>query len=436
MNNASLNYITHRKRGMGEFSFGMFLLRMVQTLSWGPVALICLVILSTPCLFIIPYLALVIELFLLMLYLYSLRTARAYRGQTILNYLQQAVNINVPLAGFMAAAAEGEGWILAKRLNQLSSKLAIGSPLGEALEQTVPEISPQITGEIMMAEKLGQLKSCLNRIGKREAKSRDHNLREKSFLQFYVTFMFYIWMGVMTSYLVIVVPKFREIFADFPTQIPFLTQWVFAISEVIREYGLDWVMALVWGLLLLWLVGRVWLEICLPGFLKVKARNPITDTLWWYCPGIRAVIESRGLALMFENMNEALTAGKSVDKTILELYHLNLNGHMQHKFERLTQVVLQGGKFSEGVKQARFPRLTQEILANSELSNNLPEACRFLAQYYRHKNTTLTSVIWATILPLTVLFMAIMVGLAAWSMFQPLISLIDRASDITTRFHS
>src|SRR5580658_4693247 len=96
----------------------------------------------------------------------SWRIWRAAPAPKVLSYLEQAVRLNLPLPGMLAAAAAGAQGATRNRLLALRNLLEQGVSLDIALAAVLPEISPSVGNRIAVAARGGRLESALRRINR------------------------------------------------------------------------------------------------------------------------------------------------------------------------------------------------------------------------------------------------------------------------------
>src|SRR5262249_6940233 len=89
--------------------------------------------------------------------------ARRRRGANLLNYLEQAVRLNLPLPRIVRAIGESESGRFASDLETAREALEAGQSLATVLE-VVPDVPPRVIGLIAAAERAGRLPQVLSRL--------------------------------------------------------------------------------------------------------------------------------------------------------------------------------------------------------------------------------------------------------------------------------
>lgn len=353
-----------------------------------------------------------------------LRLVRQKRGVAILTYVEQAVRLNLPLEAFIGAALNSERGAISLRLWRLRSNLLGGWHLADALGSAAPDIPHRIIKMLDAGERMGQLKVVLSRIVKREQQRRDPLLDRYAFLRFYPLFMMFTLLFMVLWFVNIVIPKYREIFADFRIELPVITKYVIGLSDSVYE----WWWLLIWiglGLVFCWMMGQIMSEILMPYWGRFRTRNKLMDYILWLFPPTRILARQRGLADIFQVMAEGMAAGHALPLVLEEAQQLELNTVLRKHLRKVAQQVQNGTTLSVAFRQVPLPALVAGLLASGEISGNVGDTCVFLAQYYRSRFNQFLIFLQACLEPFVVIMLGLIVGTIAFAMFTPLTKLID-----------
>jgi len=159
---------------------------------------------------------------------------RRQRGTMILSYLEQAVRLNLPLPGMLSAARQSEHGVMALRLLKLQTMLETGASVETALRLDAPEVNRRVVSLIGAAERSGQLPQALARVIDEEQESPEQAERS-AFGRWYPLMMTLVLLGIMTTIMIYVVPKFEEIFKDFGLRLPASTRLLMNLSRGIFQ---------------------------------------------------------------------------------------------------------------------------------------------------------------------------------------------------------
>ncbi len=353
---------------------------------------------------------------------------RRQRVRVILSYLEQAVRLNLPLSPFLRAAASSERGQTALRLLELERVLAAGGGLGEGLAATVPECSTRVAAVVAAAERTGQLPAALRRVVREEAAAREPSVDRAVYARVYPLVLVLFCGGLMTGMMVFVVPKFREIFADFRIQgsLPPVTQGFINFSDwMCNDWGWFCVVPpiiLIFLCLLGMYVRTIFFVERGPGLLQ-----PIVDRVLWVVPGWHSMARDRGLADVCQYVGDALPGGATAQLALDSAADLPDNAVLRSRIVRWREGVERGMSLGAAAEAARLPALLVGLLSTGETAGNVPEALRFLARYYRVRFSRVFTLIIAAAEPLMILVLGTLVGLIVVALFQPIVALLGVA---------
>jgi len=354
---------------------------------------------------------------------------RRQRVRTILTYLEQAVRLNLPLPQFLAAAAASEKGRLRIRLMDLERVLDAGGSIGQGLTYVVPECPTRIAAIVAAAEQNGQLGPTLTRIVHDDRPECDRDIGSAIFIRFYPLALLGFGTFILSGVMYFVVPRFREIFADFRAELPWLTQKIIGLSNwFANDYG--WL--IVWPLIaiaLLVLMGRYVRGI----FMNEGGAwllTPMLDRVMWYVPGLHGMARDRGLADVCEHLAQALKTGTTASLALRAATDIPDNCVLRNRIARWRDGAERGSGFADAAAKAGLPVLLVGLVTSGATGGNLPEALAFLARYYRVRFSRTAILVHAAAGPLMVLVMGTLVGTIVLALMMPLVTLIEKVSEV------
>ncbi len=140
---------------------------------------------SQPQLFLVLLIPLFVGALMLFIMWTTLATvARRRRASVVLNYLEQAVRLNLPLPRVVQALAESEGGRFARDLEEAKIRLEQGESLATVLE-VIPKIPPRIIGLVAAAERAGRLPQVMSRMMEQRRSAASRGLGYMPFYRMY-----------------------------------------------------------------------------------------------------------------------------------------------------------------------------------------------------------------------------------------------------------
>ncbi|KDM92726.1 type II secretion system F family protein [Photobacterium galatheae] len=174
------------------------------------------------------------------------------RQQDLTQLLRQLgilLHASLPLASALTLLArEQSRKAPAALLRRLSSQVASGHPLSDALSDALPYPDTTVSSLLTAGEQAGQLPQMLAQIAtyREQSQTLQRNMTQALV---YPAVVCLVAAAVTTLMLTWVIPQFASLFASMGSQLPWLTQMVLTLSERFREFG--WPIAVITILLIM-----------------------------------------------------------------------------------------------------------------------------------------------------------------------------------------
>ena len=212
-------------------------------------------------------------------FLLSLPMRRRDRALFFLDLMETLLQRGQPLEPAILAVAENQDRAIGVRFFMVAAHIENGDRLGEALEKEPRFLPPQVNAMLRAGEKLGDLKKVLPacrevlRIAPDTVRSTSH----------YMVAILMIFAPIacllITMLSVMVVPKFKEVFAGMGVQVWPLTRFVFGLNDANILVGFEMLVFCALGLVAAIYIGG-------PGLVRwfQFRRVPIVDWITWRVP--------------------------------------------------------------------------------------------------------------------------------------------------------
>lgn len=246
-------------------------------------------------------------------------------------------------------------------LTQVLESVKGGVPLSQALAEFHQHFGDFYINMIRSGEVSGQMAGVLQRLS-------EHLLRQKALRDNAISAVTYpaILLGVAVLSLIamlgFVVPQFEQLFRDMGDALPLPTQWVMALGNAFRDYG---VVILIACLCVGWLVKR-WLR-------TPSGRSTLQSWLLGL-PVVGGVLHkyevtlfSRSLGTLLGNGVSLLTALKIATETVNNVV-------IRHQLEQMVPLVKEGQRLVVAAKKAAvFEPLALNLIRVGEETGRLGE---------------------------------------------------------------
>ena len=359
-----------------------------------------------------------------------MRGLRRARAVAALNYLEQAVRLNLPLPPMIRAAEQGETGRMRKKLQRLRERLEEGLAVADALELSLPGLPARTLGLIDAAERNGRLASMLARLVQEHRRPQRSDPTRAIFMRWYPVMLIVGLTAGLGFFAVFVMPKFEQIFRDFGIALPRVTVvmvrlWLYISAPL----------GAVVALLTLLSLGRMVTETVFPAFARGNfgAAGQLPQWLAWWLPVARQVVRNRGLADVFVVMSDATAAGRPIHAALSDAARLGINVVLRGRLERWAEGVEKGMPLGEAAREAGMPRLVCGMLATTSARGaaDAADVFAFLARYYDSRFSRAAALVEGATIPAMVLVFAFFVGTATVGLFLPLVNLMDRVGQLS-----
>jgi type IV pilus assembly protein PilC len=330
------------------------------------------------------------------------------RSTIILTYVEQAVRMNLPLPRMLLAAEASEPRWIADRITRLRKKLEAGSSIADALEKTVPGLSRRDIAMITTAERVGRMGPQLTHLVRHEQTIQTRNLAERSFLRSYPTAMICVIIAILSMVMIFVIPKYEQIFRDFKTPLPPITEAVIELCDYPTAVFFVLISAAI--------------------ALLATIADGLCRRVDWFEPS-RWFTSNRDLADICHVIAESMEAGQPLTTAIRGATDLSINTGMQIKLNRWANGIENGQSTADSAIAAGMPKLIAGLTTSAD-------GFAFLSRYYHDKFSRTALLIRAAAVPAMVLFFGVIVAIVALTLFLPIIALIDSVGSVKTPFES
>lgn len=338
-------------------------------------------------------------------------------AKEVLNFTVQLVTLieaGLPLLEALdSLAKEAENERVQGLIDGIRYRVEAGSSLKEALafhSSTFSNLYISIVGAGEATGKLSQVLNDLTRFleWQQELKAK---IKESSIYPIILFLAMAVVIGVITGF---VVPKFEPIFEQLGAQLPLPTKIILGISRFVKNFwwvGLILIVALILGYKIYNSTenGRYRLD-------SLKLKLPIFGKL------LRKVVLSRfahTFSMCVRSGIELLAALDIAKETVG-------NRRIEKAIEGIKESVNIGERLSTSLRASgEFPPIVVRMMAVGEKSGALSETVEKVASFYDKEVASSIKKIFALFEPIMIVFMGIVVGLIALSLFMPMFKMVQ-----------
>ncbi len=296
-------------------------------------------------------------------------------------------------------------------VESLERDVSGGLSFSEALRRQ-PEAFPETyVALVAAAEKGGFLPEVLNRLLEMEEKSRELRGTLVGALT-YPAFLVVFSVAVVVFVLVVVFPKFGELFEMIRDELPITTVFLLAASDLLRHYGPVLLGAMVGGGLLAWRWARS------------AAGVEALDALAYRTPLVREFVSELALVQFLQVVSLSLANGVPLVDALRACRSAVGSPRFRRFVDALGQGVQEGRGIAVGFREATFlPPLVGQMIATGEETGSLARVMERVAGFYEREWRKRLQAATKLVEPVMLLVMGVAVGIIVSSLLLPIFKL-------------
>ena len=298
-----------------------------------------------------------------------------------------------------------------KILQDVTASIWEGFNFSESLKKYPRIFSPMVVALIGAAEESGSLPEVANQLAT-FLENRDRLIRKVWAALTYPIVLSFVFLAAVTVATFWIIPRFRQIYADFHAELPWLTQRVFAVNAFILHY-LPWIVAALAALafaLVLW--AR-----------KPSGRKTI-DLVILRIPVFGKLLQRAAVARFCRSLAILLSGGIPINRALEMAQGTSGNSVLAKAIQLSREEILKGGKIAATLKRHPiFPRMAVRMISAGEETGNLSGLLEKIADFYEARVDAALTTINTLIEPDFIIVIGMFVLGLVLSLYLPLFSL-------------
>lgn len=256
---------------------------------------------------------------------------------------------------------------------QIRGRVLAGESLSEALMHHPTLFSPMYVALVRVGETSGALDHILDVLG--SERNRGEAMRRKVMDALrYPAFVLFAACGVLSFFLLFVLPQFAAVLQDFNAKLDPIVQTLFDLSKFTRAH-LE-----VIEIIIVILIVSGWLV-----FRRVAVRARIAGVVT-RLPLLNTVVQLHRTALFCRNLGILLGSGVPLTMTLRILVDMIGSGDRSGIWTKAVDRVRHGGKLSDALADTTLlPAMAIRMLRIGEETGKLPELSGNVAEFYESK---------------------------------------------------
>jgi type II secretory pathway component PulF len=288
----------------------------------------------------------------------------------------------------------------------LRDQVREGATVSKALKKASPSFDDMYCNLVAAGEVSGSMTSVLRRLASNLAVMAELQSKVTQAM-IYPAFLTTACIGLMIVFMTFMVPQITDLLGKSGQQLPTATQILIHFNEFIGHW---------------WWVILIVLTI---GFLLFKGHIATPKgRLWWHetlfkLPLVGNVIAARFYAQFAHSLGNLVNNGVPLLNSIKLVTKMTSNIFMQSLLGRTANFVAEGASTSTALRKAGgFPMMLVDMIAVGEQTGQLGKSLEKCAARYDKELDQKIKRMTAMISPIIIVFMAVIVGVVAWSIIS------------------
>jgi len=324
--------------------------------------------------------------------------------------LNTLFNAGTPIyEAILIAADQTESTKLSEVISALGRTVASGSPLSEAFAEHPKVFKEEWCQIIKGGEISGSLGETLINLARQIDEAQKFKAKVKSSLAYPMTILVVSVIAVIVM-MVVVVPTFESMFADFGKELPKPTQMLIAMSDDLRTNGMKYIM---------YIAAAIF---AFRKFISTPKGRLIWCRFTMSVPVVGDMMVQASMQRFSQNVAILLDAGVPVLETIDAMKGIySYNPVYQSAMKKVAQHIGRGGNLSDALgTTGLFTAFLENMARIGEQSGTLPEVLEELSEFYRTKVEVFAGRVAAQLETILIALMSMVVGALLISLYLPL----------------
>ena len=303
-------------------------------------------------------------------------------------------------------------------LDGISENIAGGGTFSDALT-AYPKIFDNLYVNMVKAgEAGGVLEVVLNRLAEFAEKAQKIKNKVKGAM-IYPSVVLFAAIGITAFLLVMVIPKFQQVFNDIlgGAELPAVTEFVMGISEFVQHNGFQ-LLAIIVAIVVVY---------------KIFGKTPFgayqLDRVRISMPVIGTLVRRTAISQFSRTLGTLLASGVPILQALVIVRDTTGNRVVRRAIQTVHDAVKEGESMTDPLASSKvFPPMVVSMVQVGEETGALPDMLTRIANTYDDEVDNAVAGMTAAIEPALIIFLAVVVGTIVIAMFLPMIKIISSVS--------
>lgn len=333
--------------------------------------------------------------------------------------LSTLVGAGVPIVqGLAILETQCENPVFKEVLMAVRADIESGLSISDALKKH-PDAFPELYTAMVKAGELGGiLDTILERLTAYLESSEALKAKVKGAMM-YPAIVLSICAAVTVFLMVFVIPTFQKIFESFGAKLPFITQCLIDVSNLMKTYFIVILAAPVAGY---------------KGFVKfyaTKAGQRWVDAKVLTLPVFGIMLKKVAVAKFTRTLGTLVKSGVPIMQALETVAATAGNVIIGEAVNATRESIREGGRLSDPLKKSGiFPNMVTSMISVGEETGSLDIMLSKIADFYDQEVDTAVKALTSMIEPIVIVVMGVIIGTIVVAMFMPMFGMGELASNM------
>jgi len=298
-------------------------------------------------------------------------------------------------------------------LLSVRAKVLEGFPLSEALKEFPHIFDSMYCASVHAGEQSGLLDVIMERLAD-YLEARQDIQRKTSQALIYPILLSIVVFALVAGLLTFVVPQIVQVFEGFDQELPLITQWLIAISDFSKAYGLHL------------LIGLAAIILLYRQLLKIAWFSLLRDRILLAIPFVRYLVKLSNTARFTRTMSILVSSGVTALDSIRISAEVILSQPMKSSVVSAADRVREGEHISDALEQTGyFSPIVLQLIEIGESSGKLGEMLERSAKAEENEFAGITTIFIGLFEPAMILVMGLVVLAIVLAILLPIFDMND-----------
>ena len=307
--------------------------------------------------------------------------------------------------------------LMRNTLRDVAEDVEGGSTLSESFARQPKAFNRLYVNMVAAGETGGVLDVILNRLAEFMEKAQRLKRRVTGAMVYPICVICFAG-GIVTGIMIVVVPKFEEIFTDFGTTLPSVTQMLISISNwFVKGTPPGWAVVL---------LSPIALFLGLKLIRQSRGGRYVVDLASLKIPVLGQILEKTSVARFTRTLGTLISAGVPILEAINITKETSGNEIYARALGQVHDAIREGDSFANPLRSSKVcDSIVVNMIDVGEETGDLDKMLMKIADNYDEEVDTLVGSLVSLLEPIIVVLLGLVVGFIVVALFLPLVSLIE-----------